>query len=317
MKKTLLLAIAIPMAMVMASCGSSTPKDNNTEKAKEQQPKTEVTETSQVVEQEAEPVVEPEVKEPGFPWDYPEGTKNPGLAEDQTVLSIQSFYPNALKEKDNPANETYIFYNAVLTSVGDPHSTVRYFGEDIEMPNAVIIPIPADQQAKKGDIVLTWWQTGSGMQRAIVKDASNPAAPKVDYLDLSYKEDGTGFANEHANEQLKPNSFVVLKDGEWQPGAQVVVSGDGSFDVGTLISCTDDKALLKCFAGKIRVYKKSACKVIPLNQNLKPGDEVMSIFAGSMKTGYKVKKVDEKIGRVWVEGGFGDNIVNILEVYKL
>ena len=325
MKKTLLLAIALPMAVVMASCGSSTPKENNAKKTKDQETKTEVVEVQEIVKQEVQDAVAEEateevaeeVKEPGFPWDFPEGTKNPGLAEDQTVLSIQSFYPNALKEKANPANETYIFYNAVLTSVGDTKSTVRYFGEDIEMPNAVIIPIPADQQAKKGDIVLTWWQTGSGMQRAIVKDASNPAAPKVDYLDLSYKEDGTGFANEHANEQLKPNTFVVLKDGEWQPGAQVVVSGDGSFDVGTLISCTDDKVLLKCFAGKIRVFKKSACKVIPLDQRLKAGDEVMSIFAGSLKTGYKVKKVDEKIGRVWVEGGFGDDIVNILEVYKL
>ncbi|MBQ5958622.1 MAG: hypothetical protein IJL44_05485 [Bacteroidales bacterium] len=317
MKKTLIFAIAIPLAMAMAGCGSSTPKENNKDKTHDQQPQTEVVETQQEVVQEAAQEAEPEVKEPGFPWDFPEGNKNEGLADGQTILSIQSFYPNALKEKENPANETYIFYNAVLTSVGDTKSTVRYFGEDIEMPNALIIPIPAEQQAKKGDIVLTWWQTGSGMQRAIVKDASNPSAPKVDYLDLSYKEDGKGFANEHADEQLKPNSFVVLKDGEWQPGAQVVVSGDGSFDVGTLISCTDDKVLLKCFAGKIRVFKRSACKLIPLKQNLKPGDEVMSIFAGSLKTGYKVKKVDEKIGRVWVEGSFGDDIVNILEVYKL
>lgn len=317
MKKTLFFAITLPIALAMASCGSSTPKENNTDKPKDQQPPTEVVETAQTDAPEAQPEAEPEAKEPVFPWDFPEGTKNEGLAEGQTILSIQSFYPNALKEKANPANETYIFYNAVLSSVGDTKSIVRYFGEDIEMPNAVIIPIPADQQAKKGDIVLTWWQSGSGMQRAIVKDDSNPSAPKVDYLDLSYKDDGTGFSNEHANEQLKPNSFVVLKDGEWQPGAQVVVSGDGSFDVGTLISSTDDKVLLKCFAGKIRVFKKSACKVIPLQQHLKPGDEVMSIFAGSLKTGYKVKKVDEKIGRVWVEGSFGDDIVNILEVYKL
>ena len=317
MKKTLFFAITLPIALAMASCGSSTPKENNTDKPKDQQPPTEVVETAQTDAPEAQPEAEPEAKEPVFPWDFPEGTKNEGLAEGQTILSIQSFYPNALKEKANPANETYIFYNAVLSSVGDTKSIVRYFGEDIEMPNAVIIPIPADQQAKKGDIVLTWWQSGSGMQRAIVKDDSNPSAPKVDYLDLSYKDDGSGFAQEHANEQLKPNSFVVLKDGEWQPGAQIVVSGDGSFDVGTLISCTDDKVLLKCFAGKIRVFKKSACKVIPLQQQLKPGDEVMSIFAGSLKTGYKVKKVDEKIGRVWVEGSFGDDIVNILEVYKL
>lgn len=303
MKKTFILAIALPLAFALTNCGGSS-KDNKKDNNENQQPETEVVET------------EPEVKEPAFPWDFPEGIQNEGLAEGQQVLSIHTFYPKALQEKENPANETFIFYNATLSEIGDLKSTVKSFGEGIEMPNALIIPLPEGQMAKKGDIVLTWWQSGSGMERAIVTDASDPASPKVDYLDLSYKDDGTGFANEHANEQLKPNTFVVLNDGQWQPGAQIVVTGDGSYEVGTLISCSDDKVLLKCFAGKIKVFKKADCIVVPLHQNLKPGDEVMAIFTSSLKDGYKVKKVDEKIGRVWVEGGFGDAIVNILEVYK-
>ena len=303
MKKSFILAIALPLAFALTNCGGSS-KDNKKDNNENQQPETEVVET------------EPEVKEPAFPWDFPEGIQNEGLAEGQQVLSIHSFYPKALQEKENPANETFIFYNATLSEIGDPKSTVKSFGEGIEMPNALIIPLPEGQMAKKGDIVLTWWQSGSGMERAIVTDASDPASPKVDYLDLSYKDDGTGFANEHANEQLKPNTFVVLNDGQWQPGAQIVVTGDGSYEVGTLVSCSSDKVLLKCFAGKIKVFKKADCIVVPQHQNLKPGDEVMAIFTSSLKDGYKVKKVDEKIGRVWVEGGFGDAIVNILEVYK-
>jgi hypothetical protein len=305
MKKHFFLAIALPVAFALTSCGGSS-KDNKKDNNENQQPETEVV--------EAEP--EPEVKEPAFPWDFPEGIKNEGLAEGQQVLSIHSFYPNALKEKKDPANEGYIFYNATLSEIGDTKSKVKSFGDAIEMPNSLIIPLPEGQTAKKGDIILTWWQTGSGMQRAIVTDASDPTAPKVDYLDLNYKDDGKGFANEHANEQIKPNTFVVLKDGEWQPGAQIVVTGDDSYEVGTLVSSTDDKVLLKCFAGKIQVFDKADCIVLPLRQNLKPGDEVRAIFTSYLKDGYKVKKVDEKIGRVWVEGGFGDAIVNILEVLK-
>ena len=306
MKKTLLFAIALPLAVTIAGCGNSTPKEN---KDKEETPEV------QQAEPEAVEVVE-EVKEPAFPWDFPEGNTNEGLEEGQSALSIHTFYPKKLKESDNPANETYIFYKTTVASVGETKSIVKDFGSDVEMPNSLIIPLPGGQTTKKGDILLTWWQTGSGMQRAIVTDASKPDAPKVDYLDLSYKDDGKGFANEHANEQILPNTFTVLKDGEWQPGAQIVVTGDGSYEAGILVSCTDDKVLLKGFAGKIKVFKRSACKVVPLKQNLKAGDEVYAIFTSSYKAGYKIKKVDEKIGRVWVEGPFGDNIVNILEVYK-
>ena len=304
MKKNLLLAIAIPFALTMVGCGNSTPKENKNDNTEVQQPETEVVE------------VQEEVKEPVFPWDFPEGIKNEGLEEDQSALSIHTFYPKKLQESDNPANETYIFYNTTVKSVGENTSMVSDFGSEVEMPNALIIPLPGGQKAKKGDIILTWWQSGSGMERAIVTDASNPESPKVDYLDLSYKDDGTGFAQEHANEQIKPNTFTVLKDGEWQPGAQIVVAGDGSYEAGVLVNCTDDKVLLKGFAGKIKVFKRSACKVVPLKQNLKVGDEVMAIFTSSYKTGYKIKKIDEKVGRVWVEGPYGDNIVNILEVYK-
>lgn len=303
MKKHLFFAIALPLAMTLSSCGNNSPKEKKTDTGNAEPAATEVVETPEPEE----------AKEPGFPWNYPEGIKNGNLEEGQYVLSIHSFYPSKLIESENPANETYIFYSATLSTVGDTKSSVKYFGDDIEMPNSLIIPIPKEQTAKKGDIVLTWWQSGSGLQRAIVTDASNPTMPKVNYLDLSYKDDGTGFANDHANEQLKPNSFVVLNNGEWQPGAQIITSSN---EAGTLISCTDDKVLVSGFAGKIAVYKRSDCKVIPSNQNLKAGDEVMAIFTSSYNTGYTVKKVDQKIGRVWVEKNGDVKVLSLLEVYK-
>ena len=301
MKKSLFFVIALPLSIILASCDG--PKTNENEDGQAPEPETDLAGTT-------------EAQEAAFPWDFPENIKNEGLAEGQTILSIHSFYPDALKESDDPANETYIFYNGKLTSVGDTKSTVYSFGEEAEMPNSLLIPIPEGQTAQKGDIVLTWWQSGSGMERALVTDAKDPTSPKVDYLDLSFKEDGKGFAQDHADEQIKPNSFVVLKDGAWQPGAQIVVTGDGSYEAAILVNCTDDLVLAKCFAGKIKTFKRSDCKIVPLNQNLKVGDQVRAIFTSSYKDGYTITKIDENVGRVWVEGSFGNEILSILEVYK-
>lgn len=252
-----------------------------------------------------------------FPWDFPEGNKNPQLTEGQAVLSIHSFYPTKLKESKKPADETYIFYNASLKTIGDTKSLVAGVFEEVEMPNALIIPLPQGQTVKKGDIVLTWWQSGSGMERAIVTDASNPASPKVCYLDMNYKDDGTGFANQHANEQLKPNTFTKLNDGEWQPGADVMVTADGSYKIYTLINMTDDKLLVDGWAGKISVVRRADCQLVPLSQDFKVGDEVMANFAGHFSTGYTVTKVDKKIGRVWLKDSYGETkAYSILEVLK-
>ena len=105
-----------------------------------------------------------------------------------------------------------------------------------------------------------------------------------------------------------------MKDGEWQPGAQIIV--DGSYEAGTLLCATDEDVLMLCFAGKIKAYYRSDCKVVPLNQGLKVGDEVRATFTSSYSDGYKITKIDESIGRVWVEGSFGNEVKSILEVYK-
>ncbi|MBO7133450.1 MAG: hypothetical protein J6W06_04760 [Bacteroidales bacterium] len=303
MKKNYLLAFVLPLALAFTSCGGSF--QNGT-----------IENVAEATEEE-KTEVDKEIEASDFPWYFPDWAKNDGLAEGQTVLSIHSFYPDKLKESNDPANETYIFYNASLKSIGEKTSVVTSMGQDIEMPNALIIPIPQGQTAKKGDIVLTWWQSGSGMERAIVTDDSNPSSPKVCYLDMDWTDDGKGFANEHANEQLKPNTFTVLKNNEWQPGAQVTLYSDGSYQIFTLINAADKYLLLSGWAGKIIVYKKEYCKLVPLEQEINVGDEVMANFVGSYRTGYKVTKVDKEIGRVWTTDSYGETkIFSILDVYK-
>lgn len=256
-----------------------------------------------------------------WPWDFPMSTGEQ-FTDGELVLAPYTFYKGAIDDKEDLTKKTLIVYTTNLVKAGAEKSVVRY-NEEYELPNSLIIGIPEGATAKKGDIVLTWWQSGSGMERAIVRDDSDPAAPKVDYLDMDLKQeaDGTlsGFAESHANEQLKPNSFIVLHDGEWEPGAQVAhLNSWGKWVAATLIKATDDKVLVQDFGSKIATYPRADCKLIPLSdEDIKPGDEVYGAPINSYET-FTVEKVDSERGRVWGTDRYGKKqIINILQVTRV
>lgn len=175
-----------------------------------------------------------------------------------------------------------IYYKTNLKTAGVEKSVVN-FTEDYELPNSLIIGLPAGATAKKGDILLTWWQSGSGMNRAIVRDDSDPAQPKVDYLDMEMKIDpnsSLNFAQRYANEQPKPNPFVVLHDGQWEPGVQVACKNErGQWLTATLIKATDDRVLVSGFSSRITAYDKADCRLIPMNdEGMKAGDTVWGLW---------------------------------------
>lgn len=287
MKKSLILFAAA--ALTLASCGSKTDKaaeggdSTNTE-------------------------VEVAAAEDGyndFPWDFPKSIEME-MENGQYYLAPCTFYPSAVRDKKDLTQTSLTFYNEKFTEITDGMVNGK-------VPTSLCIPLPNGETAKKGDIVLTWWQSGSGMQRALVTDDSTPDSPKTVYLDLNYKGDGTGMAEKH-EDQLKPNTIKVLTNGKLEPGAQVAVSEDGKWKDGTCINVADDKVLVKGFSSRIFAAKKSDVKVIPLVPEYKAGDNVSVISVDSYKDGYTVKKVDLSIGRVWVEKNGREEIKNILEV---
>ena len=247
-------------------------------------------------------------------WDFPEG--QPIADADKVSYVLYSHkYGSCQEEGKDPANDVHIFYKGTLLEAGDVQSKVKETAKEETLPNSLLVPIYEGAKAKVGDVVLTWWQSGSGMQRAIVTDASDPAEPKVDYLDLNYKGDGTGIAEKDADEKLKPNSFNVLEDGKWMPGMPICAGDEKR--VGTILSVTDDKVLYEGFAGKVYAEKKSNCKLLPLNPSISAGDKVEADFVGKFRDGYTVTKVDKKIGRVWLKDENGkEEIVSILSVKK-
>jgi hypothetical protein len=208
-----------------------------------------------------------------------------------------------------PDKVTFIFYSQKMVAPGDVESEVEFISPGkAKVPNAYIIPIPAGQTAKAGDIVLTWWQSGSGMNRAIVVEASNPAEPTVRYLDIAYdnpakSSDGKTTIGQ-MDEKLKPNSFVKISDA-WEPGTSIAVNDGATKKKAQVIRVAGDKVLTLGFAGSLKVYDKSASTPVPVKPAVKAGDKVKAAVYGTFQD-VTVTKVDNRIGRVFVKGETGD-----------
>ncbi len=257
--------------------------------------------TNEVNQNQAEPVAKASQSEPGkitFPFDFP---KVDTLAATGETVLVPSY--NWIEEASNGEADrvTMIWYSNEFVKKGDTNSEVKFLDGVKSVPNPYIIPIPPGGTAKKGDIVLTWWQTGSGMQRAIVTDATNASQPKVRYLDLDYDnpaEDSTSKKSiAQTDYPLAADSFFPLEV-DFAPGTSILFGEENLH--GQVIRASDEKLFIRLFAGKINVIEKSKATPIPIKPEVKEGDQVKAINVGRF---YKaeVVKIDETIGRVWVK----------------
>ncbi|MBP5385934.1 MAG: hypothetical protein J6Y97_00950 [Prevotella sp.] len=254
-----------------------------------------------------------------WPWNFPQNVKLK-LEAGQTVLSPFTYYPSSVEKGEPLRNAVLIFYDTTVKEAGEEKTMLNNFNGEVEMPNALIIPIPTKAKAKKGDVVLTWWQSGSGMQRAIVVDDSNPQEPKVCYLDLRWPDnpDSPTLEEKRKGEQLKPGTFAVLKDGQRQSGAQVAIKKDKEWRTGTLIHVEGDKVLVLGFGSKIEAYDKADVRIIPFKEKIKVGDKVWATWVNEYRPGYEVTAVDNLTGHVFVkkEGSSSIESKSLAEVTK-
>lgn len=198
---------------------------------------------------------------------------------------------------ENPSTAVFIYYAAKMVNPGTNESEIETLsGEKMTAPNSLIIPLKDGTKAKKGDVVLTWWQTGSGMSRAIVVGGSE-TEPEVLYLDREYNP-------ADAAEKLTPNSFVTLTSPD-QAGTTIACkAGDEQdFTRYQLVNSTNDRVLLLGWAGKMIAMKKSDCATLPIVPNVKTGDNVYFPQYGKFELG-TVTKVDAAIGRVTIKYTF-------------
>lgn len=238
----------------------------------------------------------------GFP------TVNTTAKADEVVLCPSYNWIQDAATK-GPDKVTFIFYSQKMIAPGDVESEVEFISPGkMKVPNAYIIPIPAGQKASVGDIVLTWWQSGSGMNRAIVVEASDPSEPTVRYLDIAYdnpakSRDGKTTIGQ-MDEKLKPNSFVKISSA-WEPGTAVAVNDGANRKKAQIIRVAGDKVLAMGFAGSLHVYDKSASTPVPVKPNVKAGDKVKAAIYGNFQN-VTVTKVDNRNGRVFVKNETGD-----------
>lgn len=191
------------------------------------------------------------------------------------------------------AEGTYIYYAAKLVKSGEAESVIKTLpGETVTIPNSLIIPIPAGRKAAVGDMVLTWWQSGSGMQRAIVVGGT-PTEPQVVYLD----QDST------TPETLKPDTFDILYSDNQVGNAIACLDGGSYKRFQSLSADTEGKTLVMGWAGKVSVVSSADCKVLHHDAKVKVGDTVkVPVFAT-----YKdatVTKIDAKTGRIYAKYSF-------------
>ena len=254
-----------------------------------------------------------------WPWDFPQTVKQK-MEAGQTVLSPFTYYPGSVEKKEPLHKAVLIFYDTTVKNVGEEKSTLATYNGEVEMPNALIIPLPNNAKAKKGDVVLTWWQSGSGLERAIVVDDSNPLEPKVCYLDQRWPDnpESPKLAEKKKGESLKPSSFAVIKDKQWQSGAQVAIHKDNEWLAGTLIHVEGNKVLVLGFGSKIEAYDKADVRLIPFKEKIKVGDEVWATWVNTYRPGYVVTHVDNEAGRVYVKGKNSSSVEakSIAEVTK-
>ena len=201
---------------------------------------------------------------------------------------------------------TMIWYAQKMVAPEREMSEVEFMGEKKRVPNAYIVAIPPGQTAKKGDILLTWWQSGSGMNRAIVVDDTVPTEPVVRYLDIEYdnpaksKDGKTGIGQ--MEEKLAPNTFVKINN-PMEPGTVVAVQDGANMKKAQVIRVAGDHVFTTSPSGKIAVYDKAACTPLPVKSAAKAGETVKGVWAAMWIKEGTVTRVDPRIGRVFIKFG--------------
>ncbi|MDP3970654.1 MAG: hypothetical protein Q8P90_03055 [bacterium] len=241
--------------------------------------------------------------EPGeSPFDFPT-VATTAEAGDYVLTPSRVWLDDAFAE--GPDNVTFIFYSATMEEPGDVESKVSSVGTPFTMPNSMIIPLESGQTAEPGDVLLSWWQSGSGMMRAYVVEGGTTESPMVRYLDLDLdnpatNDDGSPIAERE--EQLEVNSFHIL-EGEYAPGSSVAVKNGSEYDHYQVVSEADGKLLVIGFAGRMNVVEKADSVAMPIIPDVAVGDSVMVPLYGSYDPG-TVTSIDDAVGRVFVEYEF-------------
>lgn len=231
-------------------------------------------------------VIEEETREPGIiHLDYPITTTT---AEAGNYVLVPLIETIELAYHKGEHRAIFTFYKGKMVEPGEKESLIEdYFGDEISIPNCLIIPIKPNQSASAGDIMLTWWQSGNlSMMKGIVTEQSSSVRYLVDFLT--------------EEEQLGNNSFNKLT-GELEPGITVAKETLSGYEQLTVINIADDKVLTLADKGILKVENKSDLIIIPPSIEVEVGDVIKTPFISNYEE-VTVLEVYPEIGQII--GGF-------------
>jgi hypothetical protein len=232
-----------------------------------------------------------------IPFDYP-AVRTTGHVGDYVLAPSSSWIAEAFEKGGD--KQTFIYYGGWLRRPGENASEIETLTRQRALvPNALLIAIRSAEQAEAGDVLLTSWAAGSGMQRALAV-GGDAKSPRVRYLDIDW-DNPSGYGNKE--DVLPANTFHRLH----QPG-----------EVGTTLACkegsrrtrwllvnkAEGKLLVLGFAGRMRVFPQADCRNVPLRIDAKPGAAVYVPIVGAF-TPATVARVEPRIGRLWAKYDFG------------
>ncbi len=193
--------------------------------------------------------------------------------------------------------QPFVFLAATMLEPGQDASVVgTKSGRRDLVPNALIVPL-GGRAAKVGDLVVTSWHSGSGLQRALVTDARDALRPTVRYLDLPL-DSPTGWGRR--TEAVAAGAFRVLEPGA--PGSTLACKSGKEWSRQVVISAVGDARLVVGFAGRLAVVKKADCRALALRPRLELGKEVFAPVRGLFVRA-KLLGLDADSGRATVAPG--------------
>ena len=290
----------IAFLTALAGCKKNSTEDKTAATSNEKQPatKTKPSDTKtppKTPDKKPPPPKVPPLAPGNMPFEFPILEKTDAMSGDKVFSVNMKLVMNAYNAGKKQFGTQYLL--ATMKTPGSKQSIVT-FVSDQPTPNSGIVRIPKGITAKKGDIVAGKWAVN--MTRGIVTDASNPKAPKVRFIGLSYdnpakaddKKTGIGVYDY----QLKEGEFLVISK-PYDPASACALKKGSSYKLMTVFRAHGDRVMGTQFT-RFTSAAKADCLPLPLRPKYKKGTAVWAPWVGTMSKG-KITKVD--VGRYLIK----------------
>lgn len=202
-------------------------------------------------------------------------------------------------------NSVFVYYPRKVIDFNENNIFVAELGDTSKIPDYFVIPLPQKESVSKGNIVLTWWQKGTGMQRALVFDVVNDGRPVVYYLDGHFSFSQSNL--KYLIDTLKTGTFTTISEKNLI-GRSFMINEEYISSYYMVVAANNDSVIGLSWAGILKVFKKLDCNFVPLNTSLQEGDSVLVPYLGTYCDGI-VKKLWNDVGKVDVLINFlGDSL---------